>query len=379
MPPFIPRKRPRSPSPLQSTPNETKKPSPKKLTIFDTLDAKPSASNTVQDNKAFLETLNGDSDSSLSDISSSDFEDVGPTQPFPKRRRIEEDDNEDDEIDWEDAMEMDASIPTTPAAPLSGDLEITLDKGARLGSLTNPHSKKKGPSRKEREIRVVTHCMHVQYLMFHNLARNAWVCDDEVQKILVAQLPLGVKKEVEKWRMASGMPAVNPEEAPRVNGKAKGKLTASRRASKPRNQRDWGGRAERQEEGIPNMSRSDPLIRLLKILAAYWKKRFTATAPGLRKQGYKSLARLETEIASFRNDSHTVEEHGERISDLAHFRDHARKCEGSRDVGAQLFTALIRGVGLEARMVASLQPIGFGWSKNEEAAAKRRKGKKSKD
>jgi len=377
MPPFIPRKRRRSSSPSQSLSNETKKTSAKKPTLFDTLDAKPIASNTVQDNEAFLDKLNADSDSSLSDLSSSEFEDAIPNHPSPNRRKVEEDENEEDEMDWEDAMAPDASIATTPAALLSGDLEITLDKAVRTGSLTNPHGKKKGPSKKEREIRVVTHCMHVQFLMFHNLVRNTWVCDDEVQKILVLQLPLGVKKEVEKWRMASGMLVERPQEVPKIPGKGKGKQVADRKALKHRDQRDWGQKAERQEEGVPNMSRGDPLLRLLKILAAYWKKRFTITVPGLRKQGYKPLETLEAEIASFRNDSHCAEEHGERISNLAQFREQARKCEGSRDVGAQLFTALIRGLGLEARMVASLQPVGFGWSKSEQAAAKRRKDRRS--
>ena len=41
-------------------------------------------------------------------------------------------------------------------------------------------------------------------------------------------------------------------------------------------------------------------------------------------------------------------------------------------VGAQLFTALIRGLGIEARLIASLQPVGFGWAKNEEASEKKR-------
>ncbi|KAI9879138.1 MAG: hypothetical protein M1830_009397 [Pleopsidium flavum] len=373
MPPFIPRKRRRSPSLSQSLSNGTQKTSASKPTLFDTLDAKLKDSNTVDDNKAFLAELNGDSDSSLSDISSSEFEDAIPNQPFSKRRRVEEDDDAEDGIDWEDAMGPDETIPSTPAALLSGDLEITLDKSVRIGSLTNPHSKKKGPSKKEREIRVVTHCMHVQFLMFHNLVRNAWVCDDEVQKILVAQLPLGVKKEIEKWRLACGMLSERSQEVARISGKAKGKQVAERTALKHRTQRDWGQKAERQEEGVPNMSRGDPLIRLLKILAAYWKKRFTSTAPGLRKQGYKALETLEAEIVSFRSDSHSAEEHGERISDLAQFREQARKCEGSRDVGAQLFTALIRGLGIEARMVASIQPVGFGWSKSEQAAVKRRK------
>lgn len=119
------------------------------------------------------------------------------------------------------------------------------------------------------------------------------------------------------------------------------------------------------------MSRGDPTLRLLKILAAYWKKWFTITAPALRKQGYKALAVLEEQIASYRNDKHDPEQHGERIGNIVDFRELAQSCEGSRDVGAQLFTALIRGLGIEARLVASLQPVGFGWGKNEEASQKR--------
>ena len=40
-------------------------------------------------------------------------------------------------------------------------------------------------------------------------------------------------------------------------------------------------------------------------------------------------------------------------------------------MGAQLFTALLRAAGLEARLVTNLQPVGFGWSKNEEAKSKK--------
>ena len=374
MPPFIPRKRRRSPSPLQASPNNVDKTPTKKPTLFDTLDAKPRTFTTVQDNKEFLEELNGNSDSSLSDINTSDSEDVTAGQNCPKRRKVEDDENEEEEMEWEDAMVQDVTLSGTPVTVTSKDLEITLTKEAQTGSFTDPHGKKKGPSKRDREIRIATHCMHVQFLMFHNAIRNAWICDEEVQKILVAQLPQGVRKAVEKWKLASGIPVERAQEdGPKTPARVKGKKVGNSKATKLVHQRDWGQKAERQEEGTPNMSRGDPLIRLLKILAAYWKKSFTITAPGLRKQGYKPLAVLATEIASFKNDSHNAEEHGERIKDVTEFRENARKCQGSRDVGAQLFTALIRGLGLEARMVASLQPAGFGWSKNEEAAAKNKK------
>ena len=41
------------------------------------------------------------------------------------------------------------------------------------------------------------------------------------------------------------------------------------------------------------------------------------------------------------------------------FRDAAKKREGSRDVGAQLFCALLRSVGVDARLTCSLQPLPF--------------------
>ena len=367
MPPFIPHKRRMSTSPSsnQSTPKTNKKQKP---SLFETVD-KPGASASLQDNKAFLEQLhNSDSESSLSDVSSDEFEDVLQAPKSKKRKIVHAEDEDENEVDWEDAIRLETAVSAQPAPEPSGDLELTLDDGGQA-EFSNSLGKKKGPSKIERQIRVATHCMHVQFLLFHNLVRNGWACDKEVQSILVGQLPANVKKEVEKWRVGSGLSAETVTVATPQHQKRKGKKVAQN----ARNQRDWGKPAERQEKGAPNMSRGDPLIRLLKILAAYWKKRWIITSPSLRKQGYKPLKTLEEEITSFKKDKHNAEVHGERIRNLQEFRGLARKCEGSRDVGAQLFTALIRGLGIEARLVASLQPVGFGWSKGEEASAAKEK------
>ena len=363
MPPFIPTKR--RPSTPSAGDLSTKTPS-----LFDDV-YKPSASKkALQDNKKFLEKLNNsEDDSSLSSISSEEFGDALP--PVPKKRKLKEEED-DDEVDWEDAIEHPAASSSRASAVISGDLELTLDENVHsMGSLTNPHNKKKGPSKIEREIRMSTHRMHVQFLLFHNLMRSRWAADKEVQEILVAQLPEQIRVQVDKWRVDSGF---NPDKMmsrpkmPTSNGR-KGR----KKAQNERDQREWGKPAERQEKGEPNMSAGDPIIRLLKFLCAYWKKRFTITVPGLRKEGYKSLAAIEQEIASVSKDKHDPEAHGERIDGIEAFRKAARSCEGSRDVGAQLFTALLRGLGIEARQVVSLQPLGFGWSKNEEASVKREK------
>ena len=41
--------------------------------------------------------------------------------------------------------------------------------------------------------------------------------------------------------------------------------------------------------------------------------------------------------------------------------------KGSRDFGAQLFTALLRSLGVETRLVFSFQPLGFNFGKLEDA------------
>lgn len=369
MPPFVGRKR------IRSTPPPSIPPA-KRSTVFDLAD-QPTTSSSVKDNKAFIESLEGsDSDTSLSDVSSSEFEDV-EIQPAFKKRKTEHDDEDDEEMEWEDAMPQESASKTSsvPQQQL-GDLQLTLDKGDPARSLVDL-SKKKGPSKIERQIRISTHCMHVQFLLFHNLIRNGWACDKKAQETLVGQLPAGVQGEVEKWKNASGMDINSKEERMTAPKRvAKGRRGKGKSKDDPRSQREWGEPAERREKGAPNMSSGDPILRLLRVLAAYWKKRFTITAPNLRKEGYKTLARLEEEIGSFKNDKHNPEEHGERVEDVRDFRKLAKTCEGSRDIGAQLFVALIRSLGIEARLVASLQPVGFGWGKNEDAAVKRRKDMK---
>lgn len=278
---------------------------------------------------------------------------------------VEEDSEEDfeDDVDWEDAIYPDS--PNHPVEP-SGDLELTLDKRAYVETLTDVRNKKKGHSKIEKKIRVSAHCMHVQFLLFHNLIRNGWSCDKEVQTILINQLPKSALAQVEKWRRLSGLS--KPDELLLVKGRkyeAKGPIQEN-------NSRDWGSAAKTLKDGNPDMSRGDPLISLLKILIAYWRKRFTITAPGLRKQGYKPLPRLEAEIEAFKSNPHDAEKYGERLESIQDFRNSANNCEGSRDLGSQLFTALIRGLGIEARLVASLQPIGFGWGKVEEATVNER-------
>ncbi|EKD18311.1 uncharacterized protein L3040_004733 [Drepanopeziza brunnea f. sp. 'multigermtubi'] len=381
MPPFLPRKRLRSES-LEAGPSnpapargkaKSKTTTPRKPTLFDDLDAGTGSKRSATHKKAILEKLaagDEDDESSLSSLSEPEFEDV----PVAKRQRPNEEEGDDDDDDEDDEEDMEFEdvetnpIPRSAGPEPSGDLELVLHKDDRV-SITNPLGSKKGPSKIERGIRVATHQMHVQALMFHNALRNAWCCDKELQEILVKQLSPREAQAVEKWRRDSGL--ASREDVQSTGGKGKGKAKAAKgKKADPRSQRDWGEPAGRLAEGTVNMSAGDPLFTLMKHLMKYWRTRFSIQAPGLRKLGYMSLQRLDEETKSFKEDEHDPERHGERIRNLKEFRKCAEAMEGSRDVSSQLFTGLLRGLGIEARLVASLQPLGFGWSQVEEAMEK---------
>ncbi|EAQ87551.1 hypothetical protein CHGG_04170 [Chaetomium globosum CBS 148.51] len=374
MPPHVPRKRLRNSTPPLENEIKIKQKSgqkniavpPRKSTLFDDLDAGSTPQSSTRNASSNLEIEDSDDDeSSLTSLSDADFEDA----PSAKRRKTQaavdevddddEDDEDDEDIQFEDVETPQAAFTNVPIP--TGDLELTLIRDTRI-SLANALGKK-GPSKLERKIRFATHCAHVQFLMWHNALRNSWLCDPTVQGILLSHLPPRLWAEVDRWRNNSGLEV--REEAPQSgkphkNPKGKGKGPA-------RKGRDWSAASERLEKGAVDMSHGDPLFRLMKYLAAWWKQRFRITAPGLRKWGYMSLERLDRLTKAFQSDEHDQERFGERVRDIDEFRLCAQECTGSRDVGAQLFTGLLRALGLEARLVANIQPLGFGWNKLEEA------------
>lgn len=360
MPPHVTRKRLRDGSPKPSgsdtpqasgtqTSTPKAKPAPRSRSLFDDLDA-IGTPDTSKSEIPHVET-SSDEGSELTDLSDIDSDDV----PAPKRPKTDEASDDDDEegIEFEDVA---MQAPSQPVR--SGDLELTLRRDNRI-SLTAAFGKK-GPSKIERKIRVATHCVHVMFLLWHNAVRNAWLCDEEVQAIMISHVPPRLWDEIDRWRRNSGLEKGQPETRSKAKGqKGKGKET-----------KDMGSAARKLEAGA-DMSHGDPLVRLMQSLVGWWKQRFKVTAPGIRKWGYMSLERLDRVTKAYKSDGDSTSAFGERIADLESFRLCAQKCEGSRDVGAQLFTALLRGLGMDARMVTNLQPLGFGWNKLEDADPER--------
>lgn len=369
MPPHVPCKRLREDSP--DAKQQTSKKSNaaaiaprRKATLYDDLDATTSPQSQRKSRQKLLES--SDDDSSLTSLSDGDFEDV----PTAKKQKTgsgnadEDHQDEDDDIEFEDVFQP-TLAPQQHTGPNDGALELTLSH-IPTASYTD-FGGKRGPSKNERRIRVTTHCLHVQFLMWHNAVRNSWLCDPEVQGIMLSHLPLGMWEEIRKFRCNSGLESPEPMTKAPSKGKstAKTKGRGKKKADKPA--RDWGNAAERLEKGAVDMSFGDPLFRLLNALSSWWRKRFRVTAPGIRKIGYMQTRRCNNLVRGFESGGTDTKRYGERVSNLQWLRLRAQTCSGSRDVGAQLFTSLLRAIGLDVRMVANLQTVGFGFNKLEEA------------
>ncbi|KAI0397781.1 Rad4-domain-containing protein [Xylariaceae sp. FL0594] len=373
MPPHVPRKRLyRTPSPSgggraskgNAKSTSVDKVPARKSTLWDEQDS-ASKKGSAEKTRAALQQMHqdGDDSSSLSSLSDAEFEDV----PAAKRQKTDgsggddgggnDDDDDDDDVEFEDVPSYERQ---EQSGQETGDLDLTLYHDTRVFPSASELGKK-GASKRDKAIRISTHCMHVQFLLWHNAIRNSWLCDPEVQAIMLSHLTPRVWEEVERWRRNSGLEA--PEAAPKTKKKEGGR----RQADPGRRGKDWSEAADRLEKGVPDMSHGDPLFRLMKCLVAWWKQRFRITAPGLRKWGYMNPRRLGKLRAEFALGGQSPERFGERIESIDRFRELAQECTGSRDVGAQLFIALLRGLGLDARMVANIQCLGFGWSKAEEA------------
>ncbi|KAL4783084.1 Rad4 transglutaminase-like domain-containing protein [Aspergillus varians] len=342
MPPFIPSKRRSSEDP----------PPPKRLATNAPTTPTTRASITPTSDSS-LTPVPTDIDN---DISEEDTKDLSDS-----------DDGDSDDVDWEDAIHSVAPAPSFVSP--QENLELTLDRNEV--HLEDILQGQKAPSKIERQIRILIHRLHVQCLLAHNVLRNDWANDSKCHDILRQKLPPAIQKEVQKWRRASGLEPPEPPKEPPPQKKRKGRQNKRRTESQ---QRDWGESSSRQEPGQPDLSNGDPIIHLMRILAAYWKSKFKITAPGLRKHGYQPMSQLQAQIASFHHDKHDQGLYGERVSNLEEFRQAAERMEGSRDLGAQLFTALLRALSIEARLVASLQPLGFGWTKAESYTSPKPKG-----
>ncbi|PSR79459.1 hypothetical protein BD289DRAFT_352287, partial [Coniella lustricola] len=243
-----------------------------------------------------------------SDDAQDDMDFVDVVIPEPNVQTLElssasESEAEDDEMEFEDVdIDAIASKQQEPAGAETGTIQLNLT--ATEQALAPAKRNRKQPLTKdEKQHRVEIHQMHLLCLLAHVEKRNHWCNDPVVQETL---RPLLSHKIIR---------FLNP----------------------PAKMNQFG--------------QTESLKRGLKDAQDVFRHKFRITETGLRRALWAEDKADLQHYARPRN--------GENCLDKVDFRKAAQQLKGSRDVAAQLFCALLRAVGVEARLVCSLQPLSF--------------------
>lgn len=102
------------------------------------------------------------------------------------------------------------------------------------------------------------------------------------------------------------------------------------------------------------LQRTKAFTESLQHILELWLHRFKITATGLRKPRWSASLDALQDYKLGGNAEHSI--------DRVEFRRAAKSLEGSADLGAQLLCCLLRAVGVETRLVCSLQPLPLGSS-----------------
>ncbi|KXH54387.1 Rad4 transglutaminase-like domain-containing protein [Colletotrichum salicis] len=184
-------------------------------------------------------------------------------------------------------------------------LTLNLSKHANMTTSTRKGVNKRKPvTKEEKQSRISIHRTHLLCLLLHSALRNRWCDDEQVHKSL----------------------------RPLLSKKTTGYLTPS--------------------SSLPQFGQTESLKNGLEQAGAVFRSKFQINERGLRRS-------LWAEDPDHLND-YQPPSNMDSCLDRSDFRSAARKLAGSRDTGAQLYCALLRSVGVRARLVCSLQPLSFG-------------------
>ncbi|VEU24370.1 DEKNAAC105552 [Brettanomyces naardenensis] len=218
----------------------------------------------------------------------------------------EDDYSDEDDFNAEDFEDVDLEhVPT--ALPSLHDYEDD-DKQISIPlqntkQANRPKKKKTVVTKEERDFRRTFHMLYIFTMIAHGVCRNAWCSDRDLLESLKGDIPTKIIKEYTDYL------------------------------------------SHRQRTDVSTQSKTRKLLDLLKHLMIYWYKSWTVDnyAPVIYKKGWNEL---------------NTPAHYQRIG-KQEFRTALEQRSGSRDIAAQGFVGLLRSIGLQARMVFSLQPPDF--------------------
>lgn len=236
-----------------------------------------------------------------------EFEDVEIPKPTMQTAYLssEEESEEDNEIQFED-VDIDTLAARQEQAGESANQEtgtLQLNLTAAKESQTPSKRKRQPLTKEEKEHRIFIHRIHLLLLLAIVEKRNYWCNDLVVQEALRSLLP------------AKTIKFLNPG------------------------------------PNLTQFGQTESLKRGLSEAQELFREKFKITEIGWRRALW---AEDEADLKNYE-----LPRNIDSCLSKKDFRRAARNLRGSRDVGAMLFCALLRAVGVEARLVCSLQPLSF--------------------
>ncbi|KAF1845523.1 Rad4-domain-containing protein [Cucurbitaria berberidis CBS 394.84] len=220
---------------------------------------------------------------------------------------IDSDESDGSDMEWEDALGdedgTEDDMEDIKAAPQIDDISITIGGKKAEEMAPKRRVRRRAITSVDKKRRLDIHKMHLLCLLYHVHRRNAWCNDRRVQSTL--------RKLVPPKTLTNLVP----------------------------------------DPDITQYSASKRFVDGMNELKILWAKRFKITAQGMYKPRW---AEADADIRPF-SDFDELDD----PMDKDDFRNAAHTLHGSQDVGTQLFCALLRGIGIEARLVCSLQPLPF--------------------
>ncbi|TID07642.1 DNA repair protein rhp41 [Colletotrichum higginsianum] len=209
----------------------------------------------------------------------------------------EEDDDDDEELKFEN-IDFATMQPESDAREEPQTLTLNLSEhGGTKAGIQKRTMKRKPITKEEKERRIFTHRTHLLCLILHCALRNRWCNDEQAQRSL---RPLLSKKTINY-------------------------LTPG--------------------PSLPQFGQTESLKNGLQQAGSMFKSKFQITERGLRRPLWAEDPK--------HLDNYELPANMDSCLNRSDFRDAARKLCGSRDVGAQLYCALLRAVADESPSSAS--------------------------
>ena len=216
------------------------------------------------------------------------------------------DDSAADEMDWEEVAMVDnghENAQNFAQGEAQEDLPLDIVLGEGEGTPSRRQLKRKPTTAAEKKLRIEIHKMHVLCLLSHISLRNHWCNDVSVQRSLRHILS---KKTVSLFHLD---------------------VTSSQH------------------------KRSAAFIDGLSQAMTAFANKFKITARGMSRAMWADSVDAIADL--------NIPDDIDLPMQRSDFEDAATALAASRDVGAQLFCTILRGIGVEARLVCSLQVLPF--------------------